>query len=178
MDKISEKVRIEVYKRDKYRCRECGIQVIKRPGLRPHIHHIIPKSAGGEDTKDNLITLCEICHITKVGHHRMFLNRQKDIYPQFIKWALWDIGLNMIYFSMRTDPRRFPTQETIKFTNQTKELLEKLFPLVQECKSFGKLCPSPSLDEIIESLKKAHISHDTQRTLDGILLNWWNFKQG
>lgn len=45
---------------DKYRCQVWGC------GCRDNleVHHIIPRSQGGEDLEDNLITLCQ-------EHHRM-----------------------------------------------------------------------------------------------------------
>lgn len=42
--------------RDKYRCRLCG----RSSGL--HAHHIIFRSASGDDALYNLITLCFLCH--------------------------------------------------------------------------------------------------------------------
>ncbi len=52
-------------KRDHGRCRACltrsdpnAISMLDRA----HRHHIIYRSAGGEDTDENLITLCAVCH--------------------------------------------------------------------------------------------------------------------
>lgn len=39
-----------------------------------HIHHIQPRSKGGTDTPDNLITICSF-------HHRMFHRFEEGIYP-------------------------------------------------------------------------------------------------
>jgi len=50
-----------VKKRDGFKCTRCG--ATKGEALQLHSHHIIPKSAGGEDTLDNLTTLCIECHI-------------------------------------------------------------------------------------------------------------------
>ena len=62
--RIQQKVKI----RDGFACRLCGdwkgkfypetsaiVEAI-------HAHHIIPKSQGGPDTMENLITLCDLCH--------------------------------------------------------------------------------------------------------------------
>lgn len=177
MAKISEKVRREVCKRDKYRCRECGIQVVRRPGLRAHLHHIIPKSAGGEDTKDNLITLCEICHITKYGHLHMFRDRKKDIHPQYVKWALWDIGLNLACYSERIDPRSFPAKEVSNTINKAKEALGAVISNCEDCKTSGNLGDYPSLEEVVEGIRIAHESHNVQQTLDRILHEQWKGKR-
>lgn len=45
-----------ILKRDGYKCRSCGA----RQGL--SMHHIIFRSDGGEDTSENLLTLCVGCH--------------------------------------------------------------------------------------------------------------------
>ena len=53
---VSNHTRKAVYARDHYRCALCdsprGIQ----------IHHVIPRSQGGGNQPDNLITLCMYCH--------------------------------------------------------------------------------------------------------------------
>gem|GEM_PF-3450487 len=51
------KLRRRILRRDKRVC-----QVCKRKGA-GQIHHIIPKSKGGKDTEENLITLCGPCHL-------------------------------------------------------------------------------------------------------------------
>ena len=54
--KISKEVRKEVYKRDGYLCALCG------SGQYLQIHHVVPRSQGGSDFPENLITLCSKCH--------------------------------------------------------------------------------------------------------------------
>ncbi len=51
--------------RDKRTCRACGrksnpdaVGLLKRG----HRHHIVYRSAGGEDVSSNLVTLCAVCH--------------------------------------------------------------------------------------------------------------------
>ena len=45
-----------VFTRDKYRCRKCG-------RIAPlHAHHIVRRSSGGDDSLDNLVSLCFECH--------------------------------------------------------------------------------------------------------------------
>ena len=57
--KISGELRIQVYERDKYRCKHCGTH--KNLSL----DHIIPESKGGTATLDNLQTLCRPCNSKK-----------------------------------------------------------------------------------------------------------------
>lgn len=63
--KIPEPVRREVLQRDDYKCRHCGWHYEKwNPSDPRHLepHHIKHHAKGGENTAENLITLCNICH--------------------------------------------------------------------------------------------------------------------
>lgn len=64
--KIPDKVRIEVLDRDKHCCKSCGWSY---EDVRPHdrrylleLHHIKHHAKGGENTAENLITVCNVCH--------------------------------------------------------------------------------------------------------------------
>ncbi|MFY9728992.1 MAG: HNH endonuclease [Candidatus Acidiferrales bacterium] len=50
------KLRAEVLQRDGWRCQTCG-----RPD-HLQVHHIRPRGRLGDDTDENLITLCADCH--------------------------------------------------------------------------------------------------------------------
>ena len=56
-------LRKEVFKRDNYRCVECGAS--KDDGATLHVDHKIPVSKGGTDELDNLQTLCSECNLNK-----------------------------------------------------------------------------------------------------------------
>ena len=49
-----------VLKRDHYLCQTCRKKTKNNAEL--HVHHILFRSNGGTDTKNNLITLCKPCH--------------------------------------------------------------------------------------------------------------------
>jgi hypothetical protein len=53
-----------VHDRDQHACRNCRAPI----GL--HVHHIVPRAAGGSHAVSNLITLCRTCHASV---HRGFL---------------------------------------------------------------------------------------------------------
>lgn len=60
-----KEIRLKVYKRDSYDCQVCGIKCtnVKKVTWKViQCHHIIPWRDGGEDSMDNLITLCTRCH--------------------------------------------------------------------------------------------------------------------
>ncbi len=67
------KKRMDVLKRDNYRCKICG----ERPGDNVHIvlnvHHIRPFSDGGITHEDNLIALCHTCHAGLNPHYEWSL---------------------------------------------------------------------------------------------------------
>jgi len=56
---IPEKLRTKIFKRDKYKCVDCGSEENLQ------IDHIIPFIVGGETVKSNLQTLCRTCNLSK-----------------------------------------------------------------------------------------------------------------
>ncbi len=68
--RIPDPVRIAVLKRDGFKCTECGWDYnCPRTNADPRhlleLHHIQHHKDGGENTVDNLITLCNVCHDDK-----------------------------------------------------------------------------------------------------------------
>src|SRR5579863_2726386 len=48
--------------RDAHQCQYCG----KQPPLRDlNIDHVVPRSRGGDDTWENLVTACRVCNLRK-----------------------------------------------------------------------------------------------------------------
>lgn len=62
---ISNKLRYQVLKRDKFKCCACGASPAKDSSVELHIDHIVPWSKGGETTMENLQTLCSKCNLGK-----------------------------------------------------------------------------------------------------------------
>lgn len=56
-------IRVSILERDYYRCHECGYPE------HLEVHHIKPKSEGGNNDPSNLITLCRKCHAKHHGHN-------------------------------------------------------------------------------------------------------------
>ena len=84
---IPKTTRKAVYKRDGYRCALCDSPKYIQ------IHHVIPRSEGGSDFPENLITLCSVCHgqahgvrypgyddITEAGMHLACVEYVSDYY--------------------------------------------------------------------------------------------------
>lgn len=64
--RVTAKVRFEVFTRDGHRCRVCGNTAQVEP---LHVDHIIPISKGGRSDLDNLQTLCQTCNLGKSNRH-------------------------------------------------------------------------------------------------------------
>lgn len=56
-------LRFTVFQRDGFACRYCGATAAS--GVQLHADHVIPRSAGGPDTLDNLVTACAGCNFGK-----------------------------------------------------------------------------------------------------------------
>lgn len=62
---IPDSVRVKVLRRDGYRCRDCKWHIEEYNRADPRIlelHHVKHHVEGGENTEENLRTLCNICH--------------------------------------------------------------------------------------------------------------------
>lgn len=176
MSELDPQLRDAILQRDNYRCRECGVAVLREKGLRPHIHHIQPKSAGGLDELVNLITLCEPCHVAKLGHTFMLSDRPPDFYPGFIKWSIRDIAINLLFHSEHLDPRDFPATQVANGLQKAVAALETILPLFQHCPKGGTEIDwtqhksnEAELNGVIEGLKISYGSHEYQRGLDDFL---------
>ena len=67
LDPVSyESLRQQVLRRDGWRCQSCGTM------SNLEIHHKLFRSQSGEDSEENLITLCVCCH------ERMHIRREND----------------------------------------------------------------------------------------------------
>lgn len=68
---FTKSIRHEVFKKDNYKCVECGVSKKERC---LHVDHIIPISRGGTDELDNLQTLCDGCNLAK--SNKIFKNKE------------------------------------------------------------------------------------------------------
>lgn len=55
--------RLSIYRRDNFHCMYCGKRITDLSKLT--LDHIYPKSRGGKNTPDNLVTSCKPCNHTK-----------------------------------------------------------------------------------------------------------------
>jgi 5-methylcytosine-specific restriction endonuclease McrA len=62
LDSVSyENLRQQVLRRDSWRCQSCGTMA------NLEVHHRQFRSHSGDDSKENLITLCATCHAGAIG---------------------------------------------------------------------------------------------------------------
>lgn len=59
-----------VRRRDRFRCRNCGAGGGPNGDAELHVDHRVPRSAGGDNSPENLRTLCRECH--EARHARVF----------------------------------------------------------------------------------------------------------
>lgn len=67
------KLRMQILKRDEYRCRICGRRPDDHVDVELHVHHIRPWGKGGITDGANLITLCHTCHKGLEPHYEIQL---------------------------------------------------------------------------------------------------------
>ncbi len=65
------KLRFELLERDGRACRDCGSSPESVPGTILQIHHLHQVKDGGDNDRDNLVTLCRACH---AGRHSVKLD--------------------------------------------------------------------------------------------------------
>lgn len=69
----TKKIRMDVLRRDDFRCRLCGRRAADHVDLELHVHHIRPHAKGGLTEPENLITLCHTCHAGLDPHFELRL---------------------------------------------------------------------------------------------------------
>lgn len=71
--------------RDQHQCQYCG----KQPPLRDlNIDHVMPKSRGGDDTWENLVTACRVCNLRKGWKTPEEANMRLARRPFRPKWSM------------------------------------------------------------------------------------------
>jgi hypothetical protein len=90
--KLPVGIRHEVFKRDNYKCTECGAT---NETTQLHVDHFIPISKGGTDELANLRTLCKTCNLEKsnlvFSSSSMTLINEKTKQQTIIKFGDKDI---------------------------------------------------------------------------------------
>ncbi len=180
MSQIPEHVRREVWERDGYRCRECGVAVAGPRGCLPQTHHIELRSAGGSDDRDNLITLCLLCHATKqsAGHEAVFVKSVPNKLPDVVKCSLWDLSLDLLAYAELLSPLRFRAWQVYEWLRSFSKAVDSVMDTVAlEMKEnperaiavhedFESLLGPKELDAILLGVRIGWYAHAHQQYFD------------
>ncbi|MDJ0391636.1 RecQ family ATP-dependent DNA helicase [Roseomonas sp. E05] len=80
-----DEIRGRVLRRDGYKCVQCGNDL---RGDGAHVHHVLPRAAGGPDEPANLISLCQMCHAAVHPHLGVRLARRL-LQKAAVRLATW-----------------------------------------------------------------------------------------
>ena len=107
-------IRSQILLRDGFRCQECGYY------KHLEVHHIIPRSKGGSDDPENLVTLCQRCHGKKHG----FKNREnhRERHARRNRRKKENRWLNKHKNKLQEEPCRQPREASLA---RRKELYDK-----------------------------------------------------
>lgn len=61
---LSKRLRFEILRRDNHTCQYCGNSA---PDVKLHVDHVRPKTLGGTDSPENLVTACKDCNAGKTS---------------------------------------------------------------------------------------------------------------
>ena len=88
---INQRVSWEVFRRDGYQCRYCGIS-----GVPMTVDHLVLWEHGGPSTEDNLVTACRKCNKT----------RGNTLYPDWLKHPYYVSQSKKLSSTVREDNER------------------------------------------------------------------------
>ncbi len=132
--KISKKLRFEVFKRDSFTCQYCGRSA---PDVILEVDHIKPVKEGGTNTLDNLITACKECNAGKgprllddrtiIQQQRQQLNELNERREQLKMMMQWREELfKLDEEKLSFIQKRFEERALCALTNASIEQLRKL----------------------------------------------------
>jgi len=121
---IPRKLRHEVFKRDGYRCRECGAS---KDETSLEIDHILPVAKGGTNDIDNLQTLCRECN--RMKHTDEWVGGEDNIKTAKNELKNLNKQLNDAKFKLKQATN---DDEIIEFKFKIKKLTNAYIPNAQE----------------------------------------------
>jgi len=76
---LRKSIKTLVHKKQDYTCQYCGVKCNPAGDRKITIDHVIPRSAGGTNALDNLVSCCSLCNTLKAGDN-LDLFKQKLLY--------------------------------------------------------------------------------------------------
>lgn len=96
-------LRFEVFKRDSFTCRYCGVG---SPQAILEVDHVHPKSAGGTDDLENLVTACFQCNRGKAARLLSDVPTEANIHERTIEIAERELQLEQYTYWKRRRQER------------------------------------------------------------------------
>jgi len=93
--------------RDGEQCQICG-HTPPSPHCALEVHHICPRSEGGTDNLDNLVTLCDLCHAVR---HTQRASQTRQIWHKGPAWC----GVAALPLNQQAEARTFLRQAQKEF---------------------------------------------------------------
>ncbi|MFX0072867.1 MAG: HNH endonuclease [Candidatus Hermodarchaeota archaeon] len=89
---FSDEIKLKVLYKAHFKC--CNCQTFRFI----HIHHIIPKKDGGDDTIENAAPLCPTCHdlLGDNPSKREWIRKKRDFWYQYCKKKLYNEDVNQL----------------------------------------------------------------------------------
>lgn len=96
---------------------------------------------------------------------------EPNLLPQFIKWQVWDLALDLIGYAEWIDPRRFPAEQVLKELEQSRTALDTAIQWTREVAASHPDCvcdekqdfePATSpeaLESLMTGIRKGMYSH-------------------
>ena len=188
---MKQMLRFEVFKRDGFTCRYCG----KRPPETVlEVDHIIPRSKGGTDIIENLVTSCFECNRGKSNRMLHELTPEMQENAALLKEKNEQMKA---FYKYQKDTEKIVEKAVNTLSNYWFELSAQQHTLSTTekvgIKNFLKTFTIPEIKEAMEISTKIYDFHDRFKYFCGILVNkrlkkdnpelhdlirYWNNKKG
>jgi hypothetical protein len=144
--------------------------VADKYGCKPQTHHRKPKSAGGTDDRENLITLCLPCHSTKDSpeHRSLFAVATPGDYPSYVKWGLWEEANELLVYAERLPALNFPAHQVLKRLNALRITIETIRQLTLKTIREDSQVAANEYDE-----NKVETLEELKNILRGVQISYW-----
>jgi len=147
---VSKKMRFEVFKRDGFRCAYCGRTP---PDVFLECDHIVPRSDGGKDDINNLITACSDCNQGKSSipldqipaQVDRNISRQKEAYEQLealnqLQEEIWSRECLTIDSVEHIFQRQYPKRQLANRTRSSVRRFAKHFTEIELMEAMETAC--------------------------------------
>ena len=171
---IRKSLRFEIFKRDSFTCQYCGGHP---PEIMLEVDHIIPRSQGGKDDFENLVTACSNCNRGKGKRPLEFTKIRGDLIEETKRLMEQEEQLKEYYKIIAQIRKR--EDEDIDKINDGILGVKSEFCLTDEAREcFRPFLKDFTLDRILEAVniinRQVHTTYIPRklRYTFGILHNW------